>query len=1110
MADINPSTDIILDIDVRYDDAIKKIARYNQEIDSLRSSNREMKAENQALLKQNKDLERQYQQGRISLQELNQQLRLNEDAIEANNQSIVANNVAIEQRNNANRLLRREIQANIRVEREYEDSINSITAQLELLNRQYENMGAGKERDALGEEILSMQNHLNDLNEARGRFQGQVGSYRNAILETIGINGQFTQSLFEMSRTSQTGQGSLQSFFSNAGSSAKAFGKTLLGLLSNPVFLAIAGIVGVGVAFKFWYDYNKGLEEATKLTKQFTNLSGNELKSYRNEVQGVADAFDKDFKEVLEASNAVAKQFGITQQEALNLIKDGFVAGADANGEYLDTLKEYPAYFKEAGISASEFIAITAETAKQGIFSDKGVDAIKEANLRIREMTASTASALDGIGISSKQVQKDLQSGATTTFDVMQKVSEKLNELPESSSAVGTAIADIFGGPGEDAGLQYLKTLKDIDTNLDSVKSKAGQLGEIQEKQMNANIELQNVVSALFDQTGGTFETMIGNAKVFATESLTSIVKGLIDVINYFIEWYNQSENLRNSLFSMKFVIQSLWTIIKELFMFVVEGLQSINDMITSIFTLDWDGLNNATGKFFNDIAKRAINVGSQIKDGYTDAMDKIQNSRIKPIEIPVNLKTDSSGTGTDNKPKGKVKTVVTDAMKKAAENEKKAALELAKFKLETEIKSQKDISDKQEKSYSERLNALNTYYKLQKAYILKDKEGQLSQTGLTASQKVLIEEKAKQKLSDLDKEFTESSLKLTKENDAKQLEVSKTNIQNRLAVAKQGSDAELALKLQQLQIQRDEEIKAAKKSGADILAIKMKYNALERQERQKQTDYLDQQKQKEFQNEIIQAQMNKQNTLALQIQAKQAEIAALKQLDTESDIDYLNRKLTLQSQLQKLEKDQIDYQINTRVQALQAVSTIAGGIEELFSSMAEENEAFASFAKAMALFQIGIDTAAALTAGIRQAQSVPFPGNLVAIATTTATILANIAKAKKYLSSSKEPSYATGGLVSGPGSGTSDSISAKLSNGESVLTARATAMFSPVLSAFNQIGGGVPFSTQDSSSQIMGEDMLSRAFARAVQSLPGPVVSVQEINNVQNRIDVLESGMLG
>ena len=51
-----------------------------------------------------------------------------------------------------------------------------------------------------------------------------------------------------------------------------------------------------------------------------------------------------------------------------------------------------------------------------------------------------------------------------------------MNELPESSAAVGTAIADIFGGPGEDAGLKYIRTLKDISTNLDEVKAKAGEL----------------------------------------------------------------------------------------------------------------------------------------------------------------------------------------------------------------------------------------------------------------------------------------------------------------------------------------------------------------------------------------------------------------------------------------------------------------------------------------------------------------------------------------------------------------------------------------------------------------------------------------------------------
>ena len=168
------------------------------------------------------------------------------------------------------------------------------------------------------------------------------------------------------------------------------------------------------------------------------------MKAFRNEVQAVADSFGADFRETLIATNALSKQFGISANEALQLVKYGFLSGADANGEFLDTLKEYPAYFKEAGISADQFVAIVAQTNKMGIFSDKGVDAIKEANLRLREMTTATAAALDGIGISSEQVQKDLQTGTKTTFDVIQDVSAKLAELPDNAATVGAAIADIF------------------------------------------------------------------------------------------------------------------------------------------------------------------------------------------------------------------------------------------------------------------------------------------------------------------------------------------------------------------------------------------------------------------------------------------------------------------------------------------------------------------------------------------------------------------------------------------------------------------------------------------------------------------------------------------
>lgn len=58
----------------------------------------------------------------------------------------------------------------------------------------------------------------------------------------------------------------------------------------------------------------------------------------------------------------------------------------------------------------------------------------------------------------------------------------------------------------------------------------------------------------------------------------------------------------------------------------------------------------------------------------------------------------------------------------------------------------------------------------------------------------------------------------------------------------------------------------------------------------------------------------------------------------------------------------------------------------------------------------------------------------------------------------SQRAPFNKGGLVRGAGTGLSDSIDASLSNGESVINARSTSMFSPILSAINQAGGGDPF----------------------------------------------------
>ena len=62
---------------------------------------------------------------------------------------------------------------------------------------------------------------------------------------------------------------------------------------------------------------------------------------------------------------------------------------------------------------------------------------------------------------------------------------------------------------------------------------------------MQSQIELQNALSGLFDATGWNFETLTTQAKVFVNQGLTAIIKGVIDVVNYLIELYNESVLIR-------------------------------------------------------------------------------------------------------------------------------------------------------------------------------------------------------------------------------------------------------------------------------------------------------------------------------------------------------------------------------------------------------------------------------------------------------------------------------------------------------------------------------------------------------------------------------------
>lgn len=195
---------------------------------------------------------------------------------------------------------------------------------------------------------------------------------------------------------------------------------------------------------------------------------------------------------------------------------------------------------------------------------------------------------------------------------------------------------------------------------------------------------------------------------------------------------------------------------------------------------------------------------------------------------------------------------------------------------------------------------------------------------------------------------------------------------------------------------------------------------------------------------------------------------------------------------------------------ALNAVGAAASAAAQAFGEESAAGRVLVKVSQAIALAETGVALAKSL-AGLGEAIKMKFPANVAAVAGTLALIATAFGQAKALFkrqvqeseSTTEVRKLASGGLVSGPGTGTSDSIPTMLSNGESVINAQSTAMFTPLLSAINQAGGGRPFqfggvvSSQDLVSQEQSNTLLQAMGQGQGEPLKAYVVA-QDMTSMQ------------
>ena len=241
------------------------------------------------------------------------------------------------------------------------------------------------------------------------------------------------------------------------------------------------------------------------LIKQTTNETNpSKLKDMTENLFTLRDTYDYDFVETLRAVNMLMEQFGVTGDEAFNLIAQGSQKGLNKNGDLLDTINEYSVHYKQLGYDANEFFNSLENGSKAGTFSiDKLGDAMKEFGIRSKDTNSSTQEGFTLLGYGAKASAEDIQKAK----DEVAKLEKNLYYAKEEQKGFNSSTSELTKQKNADKIAEYSEALKTAKENLANLESAGkGTKGSIEDLQArfakggdSAKSATSEVLKALFE-----------------------------------------------------------------------------------------------------------------------------------------------------------------------------------------------------------------------------------------------------------------------------------------------------------------------------------------------------------------------------------------------------------------------------------------------------------------------------------------------------------------------------------------------------------------------------------------------------------------------------------
>lgn len=195
----------------------------------------------------------------------------------------------------------------------------------------------------------------------------------------------------------------------------------------------------------------------------------------------------------------------------------------------------------------------------------------------------------------------------------------------------------------------------------------------------------------------------------FASTYLPRLMQKLVNLYNWFVDFYNESVAFRFILESSVLTVGLLYDALKGMFKMGINSAASLGKALKAAFTLNLSDLEKITQNYFDNNRKTFSTFIADAKKEWQSFDESVKRGKLEymvmPEETPVALRTGSGGTGGDsgNKNTKKLKEAQNLALEQLETKHMERMSEIRKKYADGEIKYESDFNAKkfaEEQSY--------------------------------------------------------------------------------------------------------------------------------------------------------------------------------------------------------------------------------------------------------------------------------------------------------------------------------------------------------------------------------------------------------------------------